>query len=290
MRWPSTQETLGLSCGRLRGKKAMEGFFHSQLECVGDPVSIRNRVSMPSPSPPRSAPTASAWLATAHRLTDATSVVPAGLDLDQPRQGITLADHGGIAPDSLIGLDLRSACRLTDHWVRGDDVTAIYESADARHLRATAMWRLRPSLAGTRAWELIASAQTSLLQSDAVLAVVSEIDATDILWGTCRDGAVQWHAAPSPEATCVLMHRGGKAGSDTTSVLMAAHPGDARRMTVRKHGSRTVVECWLFSTALEKGVLLRSRVLAAIGPTAGATRWAADTTATFAASPPMLTT
>ena len=223
-------------------------------------------------------------------MTDAGSVIPAAVDLDQPRQGITLAGHGVSPPSSLLGLDLRSECRLTDHWVRGDDVTAVYETADARHLRTTAMWRLHASDAATRAWQLIASAQTSLLQSDSVLAVVSEIDATDILWGTCTDGTVQWHADPSPDATCVLLGRSGATDSNSTSVLVAAHPGDARRMTARRDGTRVVVECWLFSTELEKGVLLRSRVLAAVGPAADATRWAGDLAAKFAASPPMLTT
>ncbi len=245
---------------------------------------------MPSSAPPRTATTASAWRATGHRMSDAGSVIPAAIDLEQPRQGITLARSDATGSDRLLGLDLRSDCQLTDHWVRGDDVTAVYETADARHLRTTAMWRLHPSEGATRAWELIASAQTSLLQSDAVLAVVSEIDATDILWGTCRDGAVHWRAAESPDATCVLMQVGGAAGSGDTSVLVAAHPGDARRMTVRRDGNHVVVECWLFSNELEKGVLLRSRVLAAVGATADATRWAGDLAATFAASPPMLTT
>jgi hypothetical protein len=36
--------------------------------------------------------------------------------------------------------------------------------------------------------------------------------------------------------------------------------------------------------------LLRSRVLAAIGPAADATGWAGDLAAAFAASPPFLTT
>ena len=154
-----------------------------------------------SHSPSSSATTATAaWLATGHRMTDAGSLLPATIDLDQPRQGITLAGHDGSSASSLLGLDLRSDCRLTDHWLRGDDVTAVYESADVRQLRTTAMWRLYPSDGATRAWELIASAQTSLLQSDSVLAVVSEIDASDILWGTCRDGAVQWQSVPSPEA------------------------------------------------------------------------------------------
>jgi len=253
---------------------------------------------MPSPAPLQSSPAPSssattataAWRATGHRMTNAGSRITAAIDLDQPRQGITLAGEGVSSTSTLLGLDLRSECRLTDHWVRGDDVTAVYESADARHLRTTAMWRLHPSDGATRAWELIASAQTSLLQSDSVLAVVSEIDATDIVWGTCTDGAMQWHAAESSDATCVLVRRDGTDTSAGTSVLVAAHPGDARRMTVRRDGTRVVVECWLFSTALEKGVLLRSRVLAAVGPTADATRWARDLAAKFAASPPMLTT
>jgi len=223
-------------------------------------------------------------------MTDAGSRIAAAIDLDQPRQGITLAGESMPSAITLLGLDLRSECRLTDHWVRGDDVTAVYESADARHLRTTAMWRLHPSDGATRAWELIASSQTSLLQSDSVLAVVSEIDATDIVWGTCRDGAMHWHTDPSSDATCVLLGRSRATGSGDASVLVAAHPGDARRMTVRRDGTRVVVECWLFSTALEKGVLLRSRVLAAVGPAADATRWAGDLAAKFAASPPMLTT
>jgi hypothetical protein len=227
-------------------------------------------------------------------MSDSGSGVSAAVDLDQPRQGITLTRSGVAGSDSLLGLDMRSECRLTDHWLRGDDVTAVYETADApvdaRQLRTTAMWRLHPSEGASRAWELIASAQTSRLQSDAVLAVVSEIEATDILWGTCEKGAVQWHADPSPEATCMLLGRGGATAPDATSVLVAAHPGDARRLTARRDGTRVVVECWLFSTELEKGVLLRSRVLAAIGPAAAASQWAADLAAKFAASPPMLTT
>ena len=257
---------------------------------IGPLPFARTSNSMQSPATPRSAPSAFVWRATGRRMSDAGSVVSAAVDLDQPRQGITLTRSGVAGSDSLLGLDLRSECRLADHWVRGDDVTAVYETADARQLRTTAMWRLHTSDGATGAWELIASAQTSLLQSDSVLAVVSEIEAADILWGTCSDEAVQWHADPSPEANCVLLGGGGATAPEDTSVLVAAHPGDARRMTVRRDGKRVVVECWLFSTELEKGVLLRSRVLAAVGPTADATRWAGDLAATFAASPPMLTT
>jgi len=249
---------------------------------------------MPSPAPLPASRAASVWGAIDRRVTDAGSVIPASIDLDQPRRGIALSPPGPSAPVNLLGLDLPSHSQLTDFWLRGDDVTAVYESADesadARHLRTTAMWRLSPAGNGMRAWELVASAQTSLLQSDAVLAVVSEIDAADILWGTPVDGGVHWQADHSPGATCVLLHRGRQAESHRTSVLVAAHPGEARRVSIRRNGHKTVVECWLFSTELEKGVLLRSRVLAAIGPATDATGWAGDLAAAFAASPPFLTT
>lgn len=243
---------------------------------------------MPSSAPPRSS--LPAWRAVGSRVTDSGSVIPAEIDLDRPRRGIALAGSAGTTADAILGLDLRSDSRLADHWMRGDDVTAIYETVDARRLRTTAMWRLAPSDGATRAWELVVSSQTSLLQSDSFVAVVSEIDGGVTLWGTFRNGDVHWRAAPSPEATCVLVQRCGPSGSAGTSVLVAAHPDDARRVTLGKDGGRTVIECWLFSTALEKGVLLRSRVLAAVGPTADATEWATRLTNTFAASPPMLTT
>ncbi|MFM7292242.1 MAG: hypothetical protein ACKO6B_13580 [Planctomycetia bacterium] len=243
---------------------------------------------MPSSPPPRASLTA--WRTAGSRVTDSGSAIPAGIDLDRPRHGITLAGSAGTAAAALLGLDLRSDSRLADHWVREDDVTAIYETVDARRLRTTAMWRLAPSDGATRAWELVVSAQTSLLQSDSFVAVVSEIDGAVTLWGTFRDGDVHWHTTPSPEATCVLVQRDGQTDAAAESVLVVAHPGDARRVTVRKDGGRTVLECWLFSTALEKGVLLRSRVLAAVGPTDNAGHWATRLATSFAASPPMLTT
>ncbi len=243
---------------------------------------------MPFSAPPRSP--VSSWRGSALRLTDPGCAIPASIDLDQPRLGIGLASASGGAADTLLGLDLRCDSRLTDHWVRGDDVIAVYETADARRLRSTAMWRLSPADGATRAWQLVLSTQTGLLHSDAVLAVMSEIGGVVSMWGTSRDGTVHWRDEPTPEATCVLVPRGGGPGSAETTVLVAAHPGDARRVDVRMDGTRTIVACWLFSTALEKGVLLRSRVLAAVGPSATATHWGTRLASTFAASPPMLTT
>ena len=181
---------------------------------------------MPSSAPSLSP--ASPWQATAQRITDAGSAVPARIDLDQPRSGIVITPAPGAAADTLLGLDMRSEQRLVDHWLRGDDVTAVYESADARRLRTTAMWRLQAAGGATRAWELVVSAQTSLLHSDSMLAVVSAIDGTVTAWGTFRDGTVRWDAVPAAEATFVLLRRRGPTDSAGLNVLVGVHPGDAQ--------------------------------------------------------------
>lgn len=205
------------------------------------------------------------------------------IDLGDPRRGIS------IPPDALLGLDLRSAGRPTDHWLRGDDVTAVYEPDDARRLRVTAMWRLAEIGGGLEAWELVVSAQTSLPESDSSLAVVSDAEAVECLhgeWtGVNAAGAVRWAATPSPRAACTVLRRPGP-----TSVLVAVHPADGRGLRVRMQGGRGLVECRLFSSVVEKGVLLRGRVLAAIGPAGDDVRWATAAAEAFAASPPMLST
>ena len=75
-----------------------------------------------------------------------------------------------------------------------------------------------------------------------------------------------------------------------TAVMVAVHPQDPRRIAVAFARGRARVECDIFPTAIEKGVILRSRVLAAIGPAAGVGSWAPDLYAAFADSPPFLDT
>lgn len=219
------------------------------------------------------------WEVTGHVARAASS----HLDLAAPEAGLTVA--GG---DHVLGLDLRSPrgdARLVDHWVRGDDCVAVYEPADPRRLRAAAMWR---SLGGEpQAWELVVSAQTSLVESDSTIAVRCTLTGSELLAGRYADGRVAWSPTSAEvfpaEATCLLATR------PEAAVLVAVHPADARRITIRREAGRVEVACWLFSAAIEKGVLLRSRVLAAFGP-ASDLGWADALVARFAASPPPLTT
>ena len=207
----------------------------------------------------------------------------ASLDLTAPKAGLTVASSD--ATDELLGLDLRGpATGPSDAWIRGADLTAIYEPDDPRRLRATAMWRAVTD--GLRAWELVVSAQTSVLHADAALAVVSHVSCVEPRWLGADGG---WRpvrdSGPLPAAaTAVLAYRA------ETAVLVAVHPQDPRRIAVDLGRGRARVECGIFPAALEKGVILRSRVLAAVGSAAMAESWAAARQAAFAAAPPFLDT
>ena len=210
----------------------------------------------------------------------------ATINLAAAQAGLTIAATG----DHLLGIDLGNdpggQYEPSDHWARGEDLVAIYEPADQRQLRATLMWRWLA--APSPAWELVVSAQTSLLESDSRVAVISDITADNIAWGRSTAGGVVWEplgtGSPCPlAADCLLVQRSGDA------VVVAVHPADARRIELVGAGERLRIACWLFSEAIEKGVLLRSRVRAAVGPHQD-TAWASATVAALAAAPPLLTT
>lgn len=218
----------------------------------------------------------------------ATAADGGRIDLDAPARGLVLP--GG---DSLLGVDLRTACRATERWLRGDDLIAIYEPVDARRLRTTALWRPCHGMTGATlvAWELTLSAQTGLVQSDAMLPVICDVSCGDVRWSAGPADAADWrawrHEDDLPhDATSLLLRRPGRNAAET--ILVAVHPADARRIDLRRTADRMRVESWLFSTAIEKGVLLRGRVLAAIGPAGSDTAWATAAVTAFAASPPPL--
>ena len=215
----------------------------------------------------------------------ATATAGGRLDLDAPARGIVLPSG-----DSLLGVDLRTPCRAGDHWARGNDLIAIYEPADARRLRATAMWRPLhvPTAGDCTAWELTLSAQTAIVQSDSALAVTADVAGGDLRWSREASNA-NWESGEEPPMDAARLLIRCRARAPAPAILIAAHPADARQLLVRRTAGRVEVACWLFSSAIEKGVLLRGRVLAAVGPGDNAEAWAGAVFAAFAASPPPLT-
>ncbi|MBU6310170.1 MAG: hypothetical protein KJS77_10535 [Planctomycetes bacterium] len=208
----------------------------------------------------------------------------ATLDVAAATHGLVIRTASG-ERDTLLGVDLDA---VADHWLRGADVVATYEPDDPRRLRSTAMWRSHGSHAGVVSWEVVVSAQTSLLETEVAVAVRSDVAADSLLWSPVGD-ASQWRpitaAAALPERAAAILARRAE-----SSCLIAVHPADARRIDIRHSAGRCGVTCRLFAAPLEKGVLLRSRVVAAIGPSAGDEAWADRTLRAFAASPPPLTT
>ena len=221
------------------------------------------------------------------------------LDLDAPGHGLAVPVDGGrlaTPAHQLLGIDLRLAGQASaalgpsEQWVRGSDCTAIYEPSDERALRATVMWRQWPAPttgqpARFAVWEVVVSAQTALLQSDPALGVVSQIArAGEVVWGRWHPGGLAFSTASAAAAGLLVRTKADR------SVFVLAHPAEQQRVAAVSAADTCRVTCLLFSQPVEKGVLLRSRVLAAIGPVTGDTAWAAKVAASFAASPPVLST
>lgn len=206
------------------------------------------------------------------------------LDVAAAERGIELRDPAG-GHDAVLGVELAT---LAEHWLRGTDVVAVYEPHDARRLRSTVMWRAHGRDAGVASWEVVVSAQTALLETDVTVAVRADVAADSVQW-LPAGAASGWrpldpHDRVPAECGALLVRRSG------SSCLLAVHPADARRIAVDRAVGRCVITSRLFSAPLEKGVLLRSRVLAAVGPVADDEAWAERTLRAFAASPPPLTT
>ena len=228
------------------------------------------------------AATASAWSIAGSVASQACAGGRATLDVAAPARGVEVPSADG---DAVLGVDLTA---LADVWVRGADVVATYEPADPRRLRSTVMWRALGDQAGVTSWEVVVSAQTAVLETDVAVAVHADVAAHSVLWWD-GDTAGRWQplgtAAKLPTAATAVLFR-----QPASTCLIAVHPADARPIDAAHRRGRWELTCRLFTAPLEKGVLLRSRVLAAFGPTSDDTAWAEQILAAFAASPPPLTT
>lgn len=227
------------------------------------------------------------WCASDHGLGGTHGGATATFDPARPKAGLSVATAAGTVC-RLLAVDPGADPGLVDHWVRGDDVVAVYEPSDARRLRTTAMWRWLPggvaAPTGVSAWLLVVSAQTALLDSDPRITVDSRMPGTCVRWGVSAADPPHWQVGALPAADAALVR-----GPNGCSVLVAVHPADRRSFTVGTAPDGVTVRCGLFSDRVEKGVLLRGRVLAAVGPTAGDDAWGVSLLRHLDAEPPPLT-
>ncbi|MEI6239718.1 MAG: hypothetical protein WCR51_04975 [Planctomycetia bacterium] len=237
-------------------------------------------------------PSPAVWSLSRHRASCALGGLVSTIDLARPQGGLEVAHPDAAGPDRLLGLELDPDCIRVDDWCRGRDVTAIYETAERGRLRATVMWRAAPAWLSTMpgVWcrEAIVSAQTALLESVPRLGIAADVAAGTVMATEFHDGRLAFASPPGRRP-----HGWFVTWSDGRGLLFLVHPLDAGEMTAQRDGDRVRLAARLFPEAVEKGVLLRSRVVAAIGPAAGAAEsdaWAERVARAFAASPPVLTT
>jgi hypothetical protein len=174
-----------------------------------------------------------------------------------------------------------------DAYVRGRDLVALYDEARPDHLRTQVYWRALSAndLSASckpdhivAAFELILSVNTSLLDSDPQVAVRSEISTSNSI--------VQLQVAPAPEASAVLV----RLGNGKRSYVELVHPADACRSWIDTQTANSAqINHLLFQQRLEKGVILRARIRAAIIASDHDEQLAAELYQHFATSEPPLT-
>jgi hypothetical protein len=219
--------------------------------------------------------------------------VRARLDLKQPNSGLQIR---GVEKDlpvelNIFGISQRVEQHIDvaklDGYVRGRDLVALYDESRPDHLRTQVYWRaLQASDLSASckpehvvaAFDLILSVNTSLLDSDPQVTVRSETSRSDSI--------VQLKVEPAPESSAVLVRLVG----EKLSYVELVHSADACRSWIDTQAANSAeINHLLFQQRLEKGVILRARIRAAIIASENDEQLAAELYQHFAASEPPLT-
>jgi len=163
--------------------------------------------------------------------------------------------------------------RTSDVYIRGDDLVASYEPAPDWPFSPQLYWQsgaLR-QLDGVRAsLSLLVSVQTQLLDTFPRIGVASQLPPGEVLLISCSDAGgnraevitSRRHLREPVEISCVLVRL---SESQVTYVELAA-PSDFHELRLRSEESGASIEWSLFSEFLEKGVIRRARIHAALLP------------------------
>jgi hypothetical protein len=220
------------------------------------------------------------------------------IDLRNPASGMSLS-AGTAERLAILGVDLPAvdpavAAKEIDCYVRGGDLVATYHETHTRKRRGQVYWRIVNLAKSPQqcAIELVASVQTSLLDSDPTVEIHSTFQADEALQLT---DPIAERAVPLSLATqsscdtmpaCFIFRLRGA----PLSYIEMVHPLDfvESRLTPLPDGAMRWTTS-LFQGRLEKGVILRSRLKALIAPRNLDVASAALCYRDFAASEPPLT-
>jgi len=235
---------------------------------------------------------AAAWKISAGQATNLLAAPRSSIDLDNPRAGIEVW-RDPTQPERVLGIDLDAGCGRIDAWCRGGDLTAVYEPTGGAPLRVTAMWRASPPWrdphVAPAVWcrEVVVSAQTPLQEAIPRIAVTADVAGGTAIPLEYRSGGLR-----NPEGTPARPQGFLVRCPAGTRLVFLIHPGDVQDIDTDMAAGRVRIRAPFFPAALEKGVLLRSRAVAAFGPADGDAipPWAHALAEEFAGSPPVLTT
>jgi hypothetical protein len=201
---------------------------------------------------------------------------------------------------SPLGVELNDGAQrpspaVVDEYVRGGDLVATYADCPARELRSQIYWRASShrTEGAIAAIELVISVQTSLLDSSPRLATRSTLNADEAYCVSSADNASQIEGGMS---SCYLY----RLAATPFSYAEMVHPAQSRESTVEvpanagasddAASTRLELRQQLFPERLEKGVILRARILGLFLDRQGDSEAAARHYAAFLAAEPPLTT
>jgi hypothetical protein len=212
-----------------------------------------------------------------------------------------IVDGQALEGTNLLGVDLRGATTLSpgiEHYARGGDLIATYDETPQRPLRAQVYWRAAGGerLGVIAAIELLASVQTSLLDTCPQLTTCSSLTASDMfrLLDSRRgtfESATSHSGSRDGTPSCFVFRLASLPISYVEMVAPSAVQ-TTQLTTERHHESllRVRLVHQLFAERLEKGVILRARVLGLMVERDDDLAVAARDYAAFVAAAPPLTT
>jgi hypothetical protein len=160
---------------------------------------------------------------------------------------------------------------LAEAFVRGDDLVATYQPISGWPFSPQLYWRANEleSLEGvSSSVSLLVSIQTHLLDTCPQIGVASRFSRGELFLLSTRDGdrprvepvPHSRTISPAGEICCVLLRLDGW----PLSYVEIVQPGDFRESVLRRDNNGITVEWHLFADFLEKGVIRRARVHAAL--------------------------
>lgn len=204
------------------------------------------------------------------------------VDWQNPRIGLTeVRLDGQVLTDfHPLGVELSALASeevsAAEHYIRSGDLVATYPDRPAEQLRTQVYWRAGSHArdGALAAIELVVSVQTALLDSCPKIAIASHLHATEVLRMTdAQSGAFTSIVPPSAEADpdgiagaphCYLFRLPGR----QHSYIEMIHPADVENSSwdgwLQGAHYRLQLRHELFADRLEKGVILRARVLGVI--------------------------